>query len=349
MSKTRSLFILIICGVLAAPALAQSGRRPQPGSDQTKDDPIRLRADEVLLNITVTDSYGRHATDLLKNEFIISEDGQRQDVSSFLVSAVPVHVVLMLDASGSVAGDISSIKEAALGFVAELKPEDKVSVISFHTHVDLLQDWTSKPDDLRHAISWKFKPGMIRTKEGHAQYGLTSLYDALYLTAEEQLAKVEGRKAIIILTDGDDSSSKVTFKQALASVIRSNSVVYVVSKAQYFINEIKRNYGGRLNSVFNGANARLAGHYITRLEQAERLMTDLSGRTGGRLFSPLRSDEMKSVYSQVARELKNQYIITYTPKNEERDGKLRRINVYLTRAGYSARTRDSYYAPKPQD
>lgn len=349
MSKRRSLFIIIICAILAVPALAQSGRKPLPRAEQSKDDTIRLRADEVLLNITVTDSYGRHATDLLKNEFIISEDGQRQDVSSFLVSSVPVHVVLMLDASGSVAGDIASIREAALGFVAELGPEDQVSVISFHTNVDLLQDWTSKPDDLRHAISWRFKPGMVRTREGNAQYGLTSLYDALYLTAEEQLAKVEGRKAIIILTDGDDSSSKVTFKQALASVIRSNSVIYVVSKAQFFINEIRRNYGGKLNSVFNSQNSRQADHYITRLEQAERLMTELSARTGGRIFSPLKANEMKSVYSQVARELKNQYILTYTPKNEERDGKLRRINVYLTRAGYSARTRDSYYAPKPQD
>ncbi|HSF23571.1 MAG TPA: VWA domain-containing protein, partial [Blastocatellia bacterium] len=307
---------------------------------------VRLRAEEVLLNITVTDPYSRQATDLNKDEFIVAEDGQRQDISSFLISSVPVNVVLMLDASGSIVSEIASIRDAAMRFVNQLGPEDKVSVIEFHSKVELIQDWTSKADDVRHALSWRFKPGMVQTKEGRTEYGTTALYDALYSTAEELLTKVEGRKALIILTDGDDTSSKVTFEQALASIVRSSAIVYVVSKARAFIAELNKNYRGKMGRVLGGGNAQIADVLVARFERAETLMTDLSRRTGGQVFSPLRDDQMKDVYASVARELKNQYIITYTSKNDKRDGTLRRVGVFLTRPGYAVRTRESYYAPR---
>lgn len=337
----QSLIVLAVAVLLAPASQAQSGRKPPANNQQSQDEPIRLRAEEVLLNITVIDPYGRQATDLRKDEFIIAEDDKRQDISSFVISSVPVNVILMLDASGSIVSEISSLREAAMGFVSQLRPEDKVAIMEFHTKIELLQDWTSNAEDLRHAISWRFKPGMVRTKEGHSQYGMTSLYDALYLSAQEQLSKIEGRKAIILLTDGDDSSSKVTYDQALTSIIRSGAVVYVVSKAREFINAVKpRNALGR---VFSDPRLK---EYLARLERAEQIMTDLSKRTGGQIFSPLKSEEMKDVYAQVARELKNQYIITYVPKNETRDGRLRHVKVFLTRNAYQARTRESYYAPK---
>ena len=324
---TRFISIFLLIVVTSAAAAAQSGRNLPSTKPRDQDDAIRLRAEEVLLNITVIDPYNRQATDLTRNEFIIAEDNQRQDISSFFISRVPVNVVLMLDASGSVVGEIESLRQAAIKFIEQLGPEDKVSVIEFHSKVELIQDWTSSHDELRHTISWRFKPGMERTSSGNATYSTTALYDALYLTADEQLAKVEGRKAAIILTDGDDTSSKVTYEQSLAAVIRSGTVVYVVSKARALIDIAPKSF-------------------VARLQRAEFMMTDLATRTGGKIFSPMKEDEMKDAYAQVARELKNQYIITYIPKNEARDGRLRRINVYLTRAGYSARTRDSYYAPK---
>jgi len=329
------LSILLVVLIVPVATPAQSGRKLPSTTRQDKDDTIRLRTEEVLLNITVLDSFNRQVSNLTQGEFIVAEDGQRQEISSFAIASVPVNVVMMLDASGSVAGDIGSLREAALSFVKQLGPEDKVSVMEFHTDVELIQDWTANADDIRHAISWRFKPGMVRTDEGRSTYGSTALYDSLFLTAEEQLSKVDGRKAIIILTDGDDSSSKVTYEQSLAAVIRSNAVVYVVSKAREFIT--------RLGNV---GNARLAGQYIARLERAERKMNDLAGRTGGQVFSPLKASEMTDVYSKVALELKNQYLITYISKNEERDGGLRKVKVFLTRGGYTVRTRDSYFAPK---
>ena len=334
------VFLLLLIGV----ASPQSGRKPIP-PQSGPDEPVRLRAEEVLLNVTVMDAYGHQATELVKDEFIVAEDGQRQDIASFVVSSVPVNVVLMLDASGSVVTEINSLRDAAMHFVKQLGPEDRVSVMEFHTDVELIQDWTANAEDVRHALSWRFKPGMVQTKNGSFTYGSTALYDAVYSAADEQLAKVEGRKAIILLTDGDDTSSKVTYEQALTSIVKSGSVVYVISKARAFINDLDR-YRGKAAKVFAGTTAQQANIFIERFERAERLMTDLATRTGGRIFSPLEEKEMKDVYGQVARELKNQYIITYIPKNLEHDGRLRRVKVFLARPGYSARTRDSYYAPK---
>ena len=331
--------------LLISAAHPQSGRKPATGQQPGQDEAIRLRAEEVLLNVTVLDSYGHQATELIKDEFIVAEDGQRQDIASFLISSVPVNVVLMLDASGSVVSEINSLRDAAMQFVSQLGPEDKISVIEFHTNVELIQDWTAKADDVRHALSWRFKPGMVQTKQGSFTYGTTALYDAVFSAADEQLAKVEGRKAIILLTDGDDTSSKVTYEQALTSIVKSGSVVYVISKARAFIHELDK-YRGKAGRVFGGGTAQQADVYAERFERAERIMTDLAERTGGRIFSPLEDREMKDVYGQVARELKNQYIITYIPKNLEHDGRLRHIKVFLSRPGYAARTRDAYYAPK---
>ena len=337
--------VVVLLALTVAGVSGQSGRKLPSNNRPQQDDTLRLRAEEVLLNVTVTDPYSRQATDLTKSEFIIAEDGQRQEIASFMISSIPVNVVLMLDASGSVAGEIPSLRDAAMRFVDQMGPDDKVSVLEFHSNVELLQDWTSSVQDLRRAITWRFRPGMVRTDDGHTQAGMTALYDALFLTAGEQLAKVEGRKAIIMLTDGVDSSSKVTYPQALGSIIKSGAVVYVVSKARLFINEINKSTG-KVARVFGGMSAGQAAEYVAIFEGAEKLMTDLATRSGGAVFSPLKDEEMKDVYSQVARELKNQYIITYMPKNEERNGQLRRINVYLTRAGYTVRTRESYYAPK---
>jgi VWFA-related protein len=343
-SHCRLCCAFAVALAVTVPAIGQSGRKTGSPRQVGQDETLRLRAEEVLLNITVADPYGHQATDLNKEEFIVAEDGQRQDIASFILSSVPVNVVLLLDASGSIVTEINALRDAAMEFVNQLGPEDKTSVIEFHTDLELIQDWTSKSDEVRHALAWRFKPGKVQTANGSFTYGSTALYDALFSTADEQLAKVEGRKAIVLLTDGDDTSSKVTYEQAVASIVKTGAVVYVISKARAFIVELER-YRGKASRVFGGNTAQQADFLTARYVRAERLMTDLANRTGGRIYSPLTNDEMKGVYGQIARELKNQYIVTYVPKNLDHDGRLRRVSVYLTRPGYSARTRDSYYAP----
>jgi Ca-activated chloride channel family protein len=343
MKRDRSMVVKLFCAFICALLLitvtpSQSGRKlpadNQTNNSQSGDDEIKLRAEEVLLNVTVTDDFGKQVTNLRRDDFIIAEDMKRQDIAGFQIGKVPVNVVLLLDASGSIVSEINSLRDSAMKFIAGLDAKDKVSIIEFHTTNELLQDWTSDAEELKHAISWRFKPGMVRTSSGTTQYGSTALYDSIFLSAEEQLSKVEGRKAIIILTDGDDTSSKVTFNQALASVIKSGAVVYVISKARQMIEGL-----GKSGRFFNG-------EIVARLERAEKLMTEISQRSGGRIYSPIKDEEMKDVYAKVAEELKNQYIITYVPKNDKHDGSLRSVRVFLTRAGYSARTRESYYSLK---
>ena len=180
--RNASVWGVALALFIVGSVLAQSGRKPNKEGGQ--DETLRLRAEEVLLNVTVIDPYNHQATDLIKEEFIVAEDGQRQDIASFAMSSVPVNVVLMLDASGSIVSEINSLRDAAMHFVDQLGPADKTSVIEFHTNVELIQDWTAKADDVRHALSWRFKPGMVQTKEGSFTYGSTALYDALFSAAE---------------------------------------------------------------------------------------------------------------------------------------------------------------------
>ena len=341
----KSVGMLLIAIFLSGfSVLAQSGRKPVQ-NQRGDDDAIRLRAEEVLLNVTVTDSNGRQVTDLKRDEFIIAEDGRRQELLSFQISSVPVNVILLLDASGSVVPDIKSLTQAAMGFASELRAEDKVSVMEFHTKVELIQDWTSDAESVKHAISWRFKPGMVQTKNGSFDYGTTALYDALYLAATEQMATVDGRKVIIVLTDGVDTSSKVRHEQALAALTRAGAVVYVVSMARSQVAKFDKYRKGAAR-VFAGGTASAADSIIAQLENGELMMGDLTKRTGGSLYSPLVAQEMNEVYGQVVRELKNQYILTYISNNTERDGRLRRVGVFLTRIGHKARTREAYYGPK---
>src|SRR5712692_5145390 len=120
-TSSRVYGALVVLLMLIGAAHPQSGRKVLP-KQPDQDEAIRLRAEEVLLNVTVTDSYGHQATELVKDEFIVAEDGQRQDIASFLISSVPVNVVLMLDASGSVVSEINSLRDSAMHFVGQLGP-----------------------------------------------------------------------------------------------------------------------------------------------------------------------------------------------------------------------------------
>jgi Ca-activated chloride channel family protein len=327
--------LALTLAALAAPGWGQSGRRPTPQQpkDATGGEPgadVQLGTQEVLLAVTVRDAAGRPITNLTKDEFIVAENRVRQTLVSCQIASVPVNVVLVLDASGSVFTKHTSIRRAAEGFVAKLGPEDRVSVVQFADKVELLQDWTSDREDVKHAIDWRYRGG-----------DATTFWDAVYLAAEEQLSKVEGRRAIIILSDGVDTSSKVTEEQALAALDRTGATVYVVSEAQALI-ERARPYAG-VGGVIQGTAPR-ARYAILTLEAAQEKMRRLADRYGGRLFAPIEDADLGTAYDDVAAELKRQYVITYNPQNEARDGRWRSIEIYLTRPGLVARTRRGYVA-----
>lgn len=331
----RILAAFAITFTLLASGAAQSGRRPVPkpvesAPQDAPDADVQLGTEEVLLGVTVRDLDGRPVTGLTADDFIVAEDRARQELTSCTVATRPVNVVLVLDASGSVFSELRSIRSAAEKFVAALGPEDQVSVVQFADKVELLQDWTSDRDQIRHALDWRYKGGEA-----------TALWDALYLAAEEQLSKVEGRRAIILLTDGIDSKSKISAELARAALDRAGPTVFVVSKASALIEQI-RPYAGK-GGVLAGTS-RQAREAIEQLKASEETLRALADRYGGRLFAPLNDTDLASAYAEVATELKQQYVLTYVPKNEARDGRWRSIEIFLTRPGLTARTRKGYVA-----
>lgn len=334
MIRQNILSRLVLLLLLTSSVVAQSGRRSintkTEGEDSTL---VKVKTSEVLLTVTVKNQYGRLATGLTQRDFIVIENGQRQEITSFNIGEVPINVVLLLDASGSVFSEMKEIRAAAVKFVEQLRPQDRVSVIQFAEKVELIQNWTSNISDLKHAINWRYRPGES-----------TNLWDAIYLAAEDKLSQVEGRKAIVILTDCYDTHSKVTREQAYWSAIRSGTSIYVVSKAQALANSIRKDYGG-----FSGAIAGTrsqAQAVIDHLISAEQSMSQLAQKTGGALFAPVSSTELAQAYLQIADELKNQYLITYTPNSDSRDGTFRTIKVLLTRPGLVVNHKEGYFATR---
>ncbi len=281
--------------------------------------------------ITVRDAVGRPVTGLTQDDFIVAEDRVRQKIVSCAVASQPVNVVILLDASGSVFSELQSIRSAADSFVRALSPEDRVAVVQFAEKVELLQGWTSDRDAIEHAIDWRYKGGEA-----------TAFWDAVYLAADDLFAGVEGPKAIVLLSDGVDTSSKVTEDHVRAALDRAGCSVYVVSKAQVLIDRISKYTG--VGGVMSGS-AGQARYAVQRLEEAQAEMGKMADRYGGVMLLP-RDDreDLSDKFQSIARELKQQYLVTYVPQNEERDGRWRSVEIYLTRPGMTARTRKGYVA-----
>lgn len=340
MLSRKFIIVAVIAFALWPLALssAQSGRnrgvsKVEHADSKDEDDIVRLGTTEVLLSVTVRNQFGRLARGLDKTDFIVAENNKRQEISSFRIEKVPINVLLLLDASGSVFTRMGDIREAAWTFVQSLGPEDKVSVVQFADKVQLLQDWTTNRGDIRQALFFKYRAGEW-----------TLLNDGIYFAATTQFPKVKGRKVLIMLTDGVDTTSDVQSDVAYDSIIRADSSLYVISEAEAEIREIQKQYMG-VGGAIAGVRGQ-AQEIVDQLRAAERAMMDRAEKSGGRLFSPVGQTDLKDAYQQVTQELKSQYVITYSSNNEKKDGTYRSVQVLLTEPGFSAYTRQGYYAPK---
>ena len=324
--------LALIGGAAGIFAQTPPPRPAKPASDET----IAIETTEVLLPVTVRDSTGQFVTDLTADQFEILEDGVRQPISSFALKRMPVHVVMLIDTSSSVIPELEDFKASAWRFMSQLDPEDKICLIRFDDRVELVQDWTSSRATLKRALN-RLSTGMF-----------TKFNDALYLAAEEQLSKIAGRKAIIVLTDGIDSGrGAVNFEGAFRSVVEEEVPVYVVSKTRIQsqaekeqLEYYQNSSGGSINQI------RIDGIKLTlnELEASERRLTRLAEETGGRVFLPDRFDQLDTVYQQVADELRSQYVIFYTPTDPTKDGRYRAIKVKVKQPQLHVTTRFGYYA-----
>jgi Ca-activated chloride channel family protein len=275
---------------------------------------IRSGVELVSLNVTATDGQGKYATDLNEEEFEVYEDGAKQKLTFFSKTQQPISLALLLDTSASMDERMGIAQEAAIGFAKQLHKEDQASVIDFDSQVRVLSDFTNDASALEKAI---------RTTTPN---GSTSLYNALYIALKE-LKKVKTkaptdirRQAIVLLSDGDDTSSLIEFDQVLDLAKRSEVVIYAIGLR--------------------------AGEIARReFKEAEFVLKQLANETGGRAFFVNDARELAKIYQGIWDELSSQYALAYSSGNPKRDGAWRRVQVRLLRPNITARTKLGYYGP----
>jgi Ca-activated chloride channel homolog len=303
-------------------------------------DVISVNTNEVMLPVTVRDAGGRLVSDLSRNDFKVFEDGRDQPLSDLALRQVPVDVVLMVDASSSVAQNLDDFRRAVDGFATRLAPEDRISLIKFDDRVELVQDWTQSRFQLHRALS-RIEPGMF-----------TRFNDALLLAAKQQFASNKSRRAIIVLSDGIDSGRGITtFEMAVQTLLQAQAVVYVVSNTE-IQRAIKKaeldsmSRGSESEIRFNELKVKDLEEGLRVLDASEERLSQLTVATGGRLYKPTSFDALDSTYAEVADELRHQYALYYTPLNKTRDGSFRRVRVEITTPSYTATTRVGYFAAR---
>jgi Ca-activated chloride channel family protein len=297
--------------VLAAAVAAAGVAAQQPPS-------FRAGVEIVSLTVTVTDAAGRYLTGLADGDFEVYEDGVRQDVSYFNRTNLPLALSLLLDTSSSMEGRIGTAQEAATGFARRLRPEDLGGLVDFDTRVQVAQPFTSDHARLEDAIR--------KTTAG----GSTSLYNAIYVALKElKKAKARSeqelhRQAVVVLSDGEDTSSLVSYEEVLDLAKRSDTSIYTI---------------GLRDQEEPGTKG---------FNEAQFVLRDLAQQTGARSFFPERVDDLSGVYDRIAEELASQYVLGYVSKNNKRDGAWRRVVVRVARPDAAARTKQGYFAPTPR-
>jgi Ca-activated chloride channel family protein len=297
----------------ASPATAPQG--PAPASQPASQRPsFRGGVDVVSLNVTVTDQSRNFVTSLEQGDFVVFEDGVKQDLTYFNKSQLPIALSLLLDTSASMEDKLRLAQEAAIGFVRRLKPEDIAQIIDFDNRVSILQQFTPDRSALETAIRQTVPNGS------------TSLHNAIYISLKE-LKKVRAtssgdvrRQAIIVLSDGEDTSSLVPFEEVLDLAKRSEVIIYTIGIRG-------RDLGAR------------------GFPEAEFVLKQFAQETGGRSFFPTGATELDAIYAQIADELAAQYALAYSSRNPRRDGQWRRIVVRTTRPELAARTKQGYFGP----
>ncbi|HEY2932367.1 MAG TPA: VWA domain-containing protein [Acidobacteriota bacterium] len=308
---------------------------------------IRTNVDYINLNVSVRDRSNRSIPMLRKEDFLVYEDGQPQQVDKLLAADVPFSLLLLMDVSGSTSGFEDLMKEAAINFLRQLKPQDEVAVATFSSDVQMLSDFSNRRYDAERAIQ------SIRS------HGGTAFYDALDASIHDYMTHVKGRKAIVVFTDGVDnqmegrgSGSTTTFNELIRGIQEIDTIIYPI----FLDTEGNSSFssGGGLGRVLadilsgggTGRSVRIGGGGKREYyERAHQELAAIAEQTGGRLYAPHKPEDLNGVYRQIADDLRIQYTLSYLSSNPVKDGRWRRIQVRIQgHPEYAARTRLGYYA-----
>ncbi len=305
-----ALALALLCLPVTLPAQAPSPRPRRPPT-------FEVGIDVININVSVTDGRSRYISELAQRDFSIFEDGVRQDLSLFTHEDLPISMVLMVDGSASMDEKIRTAQEAAVRFVKTLRAEDLAQVLQFNDRTIVQQEFTADQAALEAAIR--------RTEAG----GPTALHNALYVAlkdlAREKKAGELRRRAVVLLSDGEDTASLVGDEQVMELARKTEIAVYAISLQGKRVPE----------------RGRMA------FSQATHFLTALSRETGGQVYFPDSLSELDSVYSRIAEELRTQYNLGYVSSNRKKDGKWRRIVVRIpSRDDVTIRHKIGYYGPR---
>jgi len=312
---------------------------PAPAPDEDSVATFKLEVNLVDLFFTVTDKAGNLVPHLTKNDCTISEEKEPQKLKSFVAETQqPLTLGILLDTSGSQQRVLPLEQQVGSQFLERvLRPKDEAFLLSFDVNVDLLQDFTNSAHQLTRAMN----KAEINTAGGNGGSGIpglgggtiptvggakgTVLYDAVYLASNEKMTQETGRKAMILLTDGEDEGSRSKIGEAIAAAQRSNVLVYVILIAD------RGFYGG---FGYSGYSA----------------MKRVTEETGGRLIDVGNNgNKLEAAFQQIEDELRTQYVASYTPSNTKLDGSFRHLAVECRGDGMKVQVRKGYFATPPQN
>jgi VWFA-related protein len=335
--KEKTIFLMMRPAALLAMALACTFVMPgHPAIQESQLPGISVSVNLVKVPVSVFDNQGFLVTNLRSEDFRVWEDQASQQIRSFGLDTNPVSVVLALDTSNTGKTELKKIKEAAEGFVGTLSKGDRVSLITFDDEVSRILDWTDSEKKVRKALN-RIKPGYR-----------TALYDAMYIAASDQLKGIDGRKAIILLTDCLNNQSSVGFGEASVAIMQSQASLYVVSKTAIVREQAKQE---RRVVILSNIYKRLFGeseNYIDEFfRKRESEMTELADQTGGRCFFASDYDQIKHLYIEVARELKSKHFLTYISSQNLPPDTYHRISIeYLAPMSKISYRKGYYYEPR---
>jgi Ca-activated chloride channel homolog len=311
MKNIRLFLAIAVCVVLPASLAAQKNKKAQPPKEDAAQT-LSVNVDLVNVLFTVADKNGRFITNLQKNDFKVTEDYMPQMVSNFSNETnLPLSIGLVFDTSASILGKLKFEQEAAGEFFYTTlrRGTDRAFVVTFDNKVGLTQDFTDNSELLTKSLT------NVRSA------GTTALFDAVYESIANKLVGQQGRHVIIVISDGDDNSSERSIEDTIEMAQKSDTVIYAV--------------GTNPTELF-----------ATSRDRGNKFLKRLTEETGGRLFLPVKLEDLTQSFLQISEELRSQYTLGYFSTNTKRDGSYRRIKITTTNKLFRVRARDGYYASR---
>lgn len=299
----------------ADPALRTNPARDELDLEFSRREIIKVDVEMALINVTVTDPTGRMVTGLDKEHFLLKEDNKLQAIEQFGAEEAPLSLAVVFDASGSMGYKMTKAREAVAQFFKTINPEDEFFLVQFNNRPEMVTGFTRSLEEIQNRLTF------VRSK------GRTALLDAIYLALSQMKQAKNTQKALLVISDGGDNSSRYTPREIKRTVRESDVQIYAIG--------IYEPYASRGRTPEEAAGP--------------GLLTEIAESTGGRQFAVQNVNELPDIAEKIGIELRNQYVLGYIPENRQKDGKWRRVKVDIKKIRGMPELRpyyrNGYYAP----